>query len=139
VFGSVMDCGTNTNYTVLTVKAPAEPEFGPLTVATCTLEAGVSVDEGLAAVEKWVEHAESLDSDTAHWVLFPAYGERSDVTYDFKWAQAYGSYEAFGRDYDALNPKGRGRETFDALFTGVLHCDTPRSYSVRAIRIKASR
>jgi hypothetical protein len=41
---------------------------------------------------------------------------------------------AWGVDHDALNPKGRGRETFAALFTGVLRCDTPRSYSVRVIR-----
>jgi len=134
VFGSVMSCGTNTNYTLHTVKAPAQSAFGPLTVASCMLEAGVSIDEGLAALDEWVEHAESSGSDAAHWVLFPAYGERSDATYDFKWAQAYGSYESFGRDYDALNPKGRGRETFAALFTGVLRCDTPRSYSVRVIR-----
>jgi hypothetical protein len=138
VFGAVMDCGSNTNYAVLTIKRPEQAAFGPLEVASCTLRVGAVIGDALAAVEEWVQYATRSGSGAAHWILFPAYGERSDAGYSFKWAMGYGSYESFGRDYDEFN-NGGGVDQYNALFEGIMRCDSPRLYSVRPIRLEEQR
>ncbi|HLF12072.1 MAG TPA: hypothetical protein VJA26_12735 [Gammaproteobacteria bacterium] len=135
VFGSVMDCNNNRNFSVLTIRAPAEAgRFGPLEVANCKLRIGSVVADALNAVRQWVEYSRDLGSDAAHWALFPAYGEHSDAQYNFKWAVGYGSYESFGRDYDQFT-NGDGLEKYGELFAPLMSCDSPRLYSVRPIRL----
>jgi hypothetical protein len=134
IFGSVMSCDSNRNFSVVTLREPATPgSFGPLEVATCTLRLGVAMSDGLGAVDEWVDYTATTGSTAAHWLLFPAYGERSDARYNFKWAVGYQSYEAFGRDYDRLTD-GESLDKYGELFSGLMECDSPRLYSVRTIR-----
>jgi hypothetical protein len=134
VFGSVMDCNNNRNFSALTIRAPAEAgRFGPLEVANCTIRIGGSVADALNAVAEWVEYSRDTGSDAAHWALFPAYGERSDANYTFKWAIGYSSYESFGRDYDRFT--NGGSDKYNELFDFVMRCDSPRLYSVQPIRL----
>jgi hypothetical protein len=135
LFNNVMTCNSNRNFAVVTVRAPVEPgRFGPLEVSTCTLRVGAAMNDALQAVRQWVDFTATTGSTAAHWLLFPAYGERSDKIYNFKWAVGYASYEAFGRDYDQLT-NGDGLDRYSALFGGLLRCDSPRLYSVRPIRL----
>jgi hypothetical protein len=133
-FASVMSCDSNRNFSVVTLRASATPgRFGPLEVATCTLRLGAAMEDALAAVDEWVSYTGTTGSTSAHWLLFPAYGERSDARYNFKWAVGYASYAAFGRDYDQLT-SGDSLDKYNELFGGVVECDSPRLYSVRTIR-----
>jgi hypothetical protein len=133
-FDSAMSCDSNRNFSVVTVREPVQPgRFGPLEVATCTLRLGVPLDDALAGVDEWVSYVGTTGSTSAHWLLFPAYGERSDARYHFKWAIGYASYPAFGRDYDQLT-SGASLDKYNELFGGVMECDSPRLYSVRTIR-----
>jgi hypothetical protein len=133
-FNSVMTCDSNRNFSGLTLRAPATPgRFGPLEVATCTLRLGAAMEQALAAVEDWVSYVGTTGSTSAHWLLFPAYGEHTDARYNFKWAIGYASYPAFGRDYDQLT-SGESLDKYNELFGGVVQCDSPRLYSVRTVR-----
>ncbi|HZF29542.1 MAG TPA: hypothetical protein VE907_10515 [Gammaproteobacteria bacterium] len=133
-FGSVMSCDTNTNFSTVTVRPPKQPgRFGPVEVTTCTVRLDASLDDALQAVHEWVDYTGTFGSTAAHWLLFPAYGERSAATYNFKWAIGYDSYEAFGREYDQIT-NGNGLDRYNELFTALLRCDNPRLYKVRQIR-----
>ncbi len=133
-FGNVMQCGTNTNFSVVTLREPVDPgSFGPVEVASCTLRLGVTLDEALRATNDWVTYTATTGSTAAHWLLFPAYGERSDATYNYKWAVGYESYVAFGRDYDQAT-NGNGLDRYNELFAPLVRCDSPRLYRVRTIR-----
>jgi hypothetical protein len=132
--GSVMTCDSNRNFSVVTLRDPPAPgRFDPLEITTCTLRLGVATNDALAAVDEWVEYTASVGSTAAHWLLFPAYGERADARYAFKWAVGYESYEAFGRDYDQAT-NGESFDKYNDLFGPLLQCDSPRLYSVRTIR-----
>lgn len=134
LFNSVMTCGTNRNFAVVTLREPIDPgRFGPLEVDTCTLRVGAAMNDALQAVRQWVDYTGTTGSTAAHWLLFPAYGERSDANYNFKWAVGYASYEAFGREYDQFT-NGNGLDRYNELLGGLLRCDSPRLYAVRAIR-----
>ena len=133
-FDNVMSCDSNRNFSVATLREPAGPgRFGPLEVATCTLRLAAAMEDALAAVDEWVAYLGTTGSTSAHWLLFPAYGERSDARYNFKWAVGYASYPAFGRDYDQLT-SGNSLDKYNELFGGMMECDSPRLYSVRTIR-----
>jgi hypothetical protein len=133
-FDSVMSCDSNRNFSVATLREPATAgRFGPLEVATCTLRLGSLMDDALAAVNEWVAYTGTTGSTSAHWLLFPAYGERSNARYSFKWAVGYASYPAFGRDYDQLT-SGASLDKYNELFAGLMQCDSPRLYSVRTVR-----
>ncbi len=137
VFDSVMRCDSNVQFAVLTLRPPADSgRFGPLEVADCTLRVGARVDAALEAVAEWIEYFVRSGSSAGHWILFPAYGERGDAGYSFKWATGHESYEAFGRDYDEFY-NGGGVDRFAELLDPLLRCDTPRLYSVRPIRVEA--
>jgi hypothetical protein len=133
IFDAAMTCRDNRNFSVLTLRPPAAARFGPVEASTCTLRLGVGLDEALAAVGEWVEHTGTIGSTAAHWLLFPAYGERSDANYNFRWAVGYESFEAFGRDYDELT-NGSALDRYNELFELVMRCDSPRLYAVRTIR-----
>lgn len=134
VFGGVMACGTNTNFSTVTLRAPGDPgSFGPLEVATCALRLGVALDEALQAAREWVDYTATTGSTAAHWLLFPAYGEHSEARYTFKWAVGYESYEAFGLDYERQT-NGSTLDRYNELFSPLLRCDSPRLYRVRTIR-----
>jgi hypothetical protein len=133
-FDRVMTCDSNRNFSVVTLREPVpEGRFGPLEVATCTLRLGVPIEDALVGIDEWVSYIGTTGSTSAHWLLFPAYGERSDARYHFKWAIGYASYPAFGRDYDQLT-SGASLDKYNELFGGVMECDSPRLYSVRTIR-----
>jgi hypothetical protein len=133
-FDAVMHCNDDRNYSTVTMRAPPAPgRFGPLELAACTLRLGVSLNDVLPAVKEWLAFTASYGSTAAHWLLFPAYGERSDAKYNFKWAVGYESYEAFGREYDQVT-NGDGLDRYNELFQTLLRCDSPRLYGVRAIR-----
>ena len=133
-FGNVMTCGTNVNFSTVTVRAPRQPgRFGPVEVTTCTVRLDADLDEALQAVREWVDYTATFGSTAAHWLLFPAYGERSDATYNFRWAIGYESYEAFGREYDQIT-NGNGLDRYNELLAPLLRCDNPRLYRVRPIR-----
>jgi hypothetical protein len=134
VFGGVMDCDSNTNYSVVTIREPAERgRFGPVEVGTCKLRLGASLDEALTAAREWVDYTGSIGSTAAHWLLFPAYGEHSEASYTFKWAVGYESYPAFGRDYDRAT-NGNGLDRYNELFADLLRCDSPRLYRTITVR-----
>jgi hypothetical protein len=134
VFNSVMSCSTNTNYAVATILAPAQPGvFGPLEVTSCSIAEGASRADVEGAITAWSEYAQQERSGAAEWLLYPAYGERSDAHYDFKWATGYASYRAWGEDYDQLR-NGGGHARYAELFAALLTCDSPRLYSVTPIR-----
>jgi hypothetical protein len=133
-FDRVMTCDSNRNFSVVTLREPVPAgRFGPLEVATCTLRLGVPIEDALVGIDEWVSYIGTTGSTSAHWLLFPAYGERSDARYHFKWAIGYASYPAFGRDYDQLT-SGASLDKYNELFGGVMECDSPRLYSVRTIR-----
>ena len=133
IFDAAMSCRDNRNFSVLTVRAPAAERFSPMEVSTCTLRLGAALDDTLAAVREWVDHTGSIGSTAAHWLLFPAYGERSGTNYTFKWAVGYASFEDFGRDYDQLT-NGSALDRYNELFELITRCDSPRLYAVRTIR-----
>jgi hypothetical protein len=134
-FDRVMTCDSNRNFSVVTLREPVPAgRFGPLEVATCTLRLGVPIEDALVGIDEWVSYIGTTGSTSAHWLLFPAYGERSDARYHFKWAIGYASYPAFGRDYDQLT-SGASLDKYNELFGGVMECDSPRLYSVRTIRV----
>lgn len=133
IFDAAMSCRDNRNFSMLTLRAPVAERFGPMEVSTCTLRLGAVLDETLAAVREWVDHTGSIGSTAAHWLLFPAYGERSDTNYTFKWAVGYDSFEDFGRDYDQLT-NGSALDRYNELFELSMRCDSPRLYAVRTIR-----
>ncbi len=134
LFNNVMTCGSNRNFAVVTLRSPIDPgRFGPLEVSTCTLRLGAAMDDALRAVRQWVDDTGTAGSTAAQWLLFPAYGERSDADYNFKWAVGYASYEAFGREYDQFT-NGNGLDRYNELFGTLMRCDSPRLYAVRAIR-----
>jgi hypothetical protein len=119
---------------MLTLRPPVAPErAGPVEASTCKLRLGATLDAALTAAQEWVDYTDTIGSTTAHWLLFPAYGERSDADYTFKWAVGYESFEAFGRDYDQLT-NGSALDRYNELFELVLDCDSPRLYSARTIR-----
>jgi hypothetical protein len=133
-FDAVMHCYDDRNYSTVTMRAPPAPgRFGPLELAACTLRLGVSLNDVLPAIKEWLGFTASYGSTAAHWLLFPAYGERSDAKYNFKWAVGYESYEAFGREYDQVT-NGNGLDRYNELFQPLLRCDSPRLYGVRVIR-----
>ena len=133
-FDSVMRCRDNTNFSALALRRPQnDASFGPMEISTCRLRLGVGLDEAMPAIRQWVEHTASIGSTAAHWLLFPAYGERSDANYNFKWAVGYDSFEGFGRDYDQLT-NGGALDVYNELFEFVLHCDSPRLFAVRTMR-----
>lgn len=134
VLEGVLTCGTNTNFQTVTLREPAET-FGPLEIATCSLRLGATLDETLTAVKEWVDYTATTGSTAAHWLLFPAYGESSEATYNFKWAVGYESYEAFGRDYDQAT-NGNSLDRYNELFAPIVRCDSPRLYGVRTIRAR---
>ncbi len=136
-FDSVMSCRDNTNFSALALRPPqSNASFGPMEVSTCRLRLGVGLNDAMPAIRQWVEHTASVGSTAAHWLLFPAYGERSDANYNFKWAVGYESFEAFGRDYDQLT-NGGALDVYNELFEFVLHCDSPRLFAVRTVRAAA--
>jgi hypothetical protein len=133
-FANVMTCYTNVNFSTVTMRAPRQPgRFGPLEVSTCSVRLDADLDEALQAVREWVDYAATFGSTSAHWLLFPTYGERSDATYNFKWAIGYESYEAFGREYDQIT-NGNGLDRYNELLADLLRCDNPRLYKVKQIR-----
>jgi hypothetical protein len=135
LFNGVMKCGTNRNFSVVTLREPLDGgRFGPLEVSTCTLRVGAAMNDALQAVRQWVDYTGTTGSTAAQWLLFPAYGERSDANYNFKWAVGYASYEAFGREYDQAT-NGDGLDHYNSLIGGLLRCDSPRLYAVRPIRL----
>jgi hypothetical protein len=135
IFDSAMTCRDNRNFSMLTLRQPAATEaMGPVEASTCTLRLGATRDAALTAAQEWVDYTGTIGSTAAHWLLFPAYGERSDANYTFKWAVGYESFEAFGRDYDQLT-NGSGLDRYNELFELVLRCDSPRLYSARTIRV----
>lgn len=134
LFDEVLDCRDNTNFSALTLRAPVDVRgLGPVEAASCTLRLGSAVNEALAAANEWAEFTATLGSTAAHWLLFPAYGERSDASYTFKWVVGYESFEAFGRDYDQFT-NGDALDKYNELIEFVMRCDSPRLYSVRTVR-----
>jgi hypothetical protein len=133
-FDAVMHCSDDRNYSTVTMRAPpAAGRFGPLELANCTLRLGATQSDVFPAVNEWLAFTASYGSTAAHWLLFPAYGERADARYNFKWAVGYESYEAFGREYDQAT-NGNGLDKYNELFQNLLRCDSPRLYGVRVIR-----
>ncbi len=70
------------------------------------------------------------------WLLFPAYGERSDARYNFKWAIGYESYPAFGRNYDQLT-NGESLDKYNELLAHSCNA-TARGSTARADRPRAT-
>jgi hypothetical protein len=133
-FERALNCNSIRNFSVVTVREPLEAgRLGPLEATTCTLRLGASLEAALQAVGEWVDYTETFGSTAAHWLLFPAYGERSDADYTFKWAVGYASFDAFGRDYEQLT-NGNGLDRFSELLDPLVRCDSPRLYDVRPIR-----
>jgi hypothetical protein len=134
LFDSVMTCRDNRNFSVVTLRPPANGVgFNPVEMSTCTLRLGAALDDALARVREWVDYTETLGSTAAHWLLFPALGESSDAAYSFKWGVGYASFAAFGRDYDQLT-NGSALDRYNELLDGSLRCDSPRLYAARTIR-----
>jgi hypothetical protein len=131
---AVLQCRDDRNFSTVTMRAPGPAgRFGPLELATCTLRLGAQLGDALQAVRDWLAYSASYGSTAAHWLMFPAYGERSDAKYNFKWAVGYESYEAFGREYDQVT-NGNGLDKYNELFAPLLRCDSPRLYAVRELR-----
>jgi hypothetical protein len=133
-FDSVLRCASRRNFSTVTLREPNDAaRLGPVEVATCTLRLGAEMTDALQAVSEWAGYTATTGSTAAHWLLFPAYGERSDARYNFKWAIGYESYPAFGRDYDQLT-NGESLDKYNELLGALLRCDSPRLYAVRTIR-----
>jgi len=135
-FDSVMHCRDIRNFSMLTLRAAEDrAHVGPVEVTTCKLRLGVGNQAAIQAAREWVDYTATVGSRAAHWLLFPAYGERSDASYNFKWVVGYDSYESFGRDYDQLT-NGGALDRYNELFQFLLRCDSPRLYGARAVRVQ---
>jgi hypothetical protein len=133
-FGKVIDCDAHQNFAALTIKPEKTPSDGPVEFSNCTTRKGISVAEAIAAVHEWSAHETENGSDAARWILFPAYGETSEAKYDFKYVEAYPSYESFGQAYDRFGTGG-GYMEHRKIIARVMTCDSARGYDSRNVRM----
>ncbi len=92
-------------------------------------EGGAGGRQGVkGAPERLPEHGIEAD----HYVLFPAFGERSDAKYDFKWVTTR-TWDAFGKSYDQYGTGGGWMKARE-LFEGLLDCDSSRVYVSERVR-----
>lgn len=134
-FGKVIKCDTHQNLAALTIKAEnATGGDGPVEFSNCTVKKGSTVAEAIAAIHEWSGYETENGSDAARYVLFPAYGESSKAKYDFKYVEAYPSYESFGLAYDRFGTGG-GYKAHRKIIKRVMSCDNARVYDSKAVRL----
>ena len=134
-FGKVIECDAHQNFAVLTVKAEKTPgSDGPVEFSNCSVRKDASVVEAVAAIHEWSSLETENGSDAARYILFPAYGESSKAKYDFKYVEAYPSYESFGLAYDRFGTGG-GYKKHRKILGHVISCDNPRVYDSKTVRL----
>lgn len=132
-YEEVLDCDAHGNFAVLEVKPLSGPmQSGPTRFSNCTVQEGKSVTEAIDALHKWVAYRGEQGIDAGHFVLFPAFGHRSDAEYDFKWVRV-STYETLGRAYDQTS-MGGGYQKYEEFVGGVMDCDSPRVYHRTPVR-----
>lgn len=135
-FDKVVRCDTVTNFAVMDLsKAPNPPDSGPVTFSNCKVKEGRKFPDALAAVNGWIAYEKEHGVAADHYLLFPAFGERSDAKYSFKWVST-SSWEAFGKSYDQYGTGG-GWQKAQELFDGLLDCDSSRVYVSQRVRALA--
>ena len=132
-FDAVVKCDTNINFAIMDLsKAPSPPDSGPVSFSNCTVKEGRKFPDALAAVNAWIAYEKEKGIASDHYILFPAYGERSDAKYSFKWVTT-STWEAFGKSYDQYGTGG-GWMKAEELFDGLLDCDSSRVYVSERVR-----
>lgn len=132
-FDKVVTCDTTTNFALMDLSpAPSPPDSGPVTFTNCTVEEGRKFPDALAAVRAWVAYEKEQGIAADHYILYPAFGERSDAKYDFKWVTT-STWESFGKAYDQYGTGG-GWQKSRELFDGLLDCDSSRVYVSERVR-----
>lgn len=132
-FDKVVSCVTTTNFAILDLSAePAPPDSGPVTFTNCTIKEGRKFPDALAAVNAWLAWEKEHGVTSDNYILFPAFGEKSDAKYSFKWVTT-SSWDDFGRSYDQYGTGGGWMKARD-LFDGLLDCDSGRVYVSQRVR-----
>ena len=132
-FDAAVTCDTNTNFALMDLSAaPKPPDSGPVEFSNCTIKEGRKFEDSLAAVRAWVAYEKEHGIEADHYVLFPAFGERSDAKYDFKWVTTR-TWDAFGKSYDQYGTGGGWMKARE-LFEGLLDCDSSRVYVSERVR-----
>ena len=132
-FDKVVRCDTTTNFAVMDLsKAPSPPDSGPVTFTNCTVKEGRKFADALAAVHGWIAYQKEHGIEEDNYLLFPAFGEKSDAKYSFKWVTT-STWAAFGKSYDQYGT-GAGWMKADELFDGLLDCDSGRVYVSQRLR-----
>jgi hypothetical protein len=127
-FAEFATCPSHNNFASMNIKQP--PDDGATSVvlsfSDCKIEEGKNWDDVGPALSAWSEYRTAHGSQAGMWVMWPALG-LGDVDFNFKFVTSYRSYESLGMDYDQYGSEGY--EKADELFTGVLDCDSARSYN----------
>ncbi len=134
-FNEVLTCGTHANFASMNVIAPPN-EMPPPTVITftdCTIDEDSSFEAAMEGVRTWTEFVKSAGVEAPIWLWFPAYGEASDATYDFKWVTAFSDYNQWAEDWEFFG-NGGGWQKSEELFGDVMSCDSGRTYDLEALR-----
>jgi hypothetical protein len=132
-FDKVVDCDRIVNFAVMDLsKAPKPPASGPVSFSDCKVAKGRKFDDALGALHAWVAYEAEHGIVRDDFLLFPAFGENSNASYDFKRVTTY-DWDALGKSYDQY-ANGGGYQKAEALFDGLLQCDSSRLYVSRRIR-----
>jgi len=132
-FDKVVTCDTVTNFALMDLsKAPNPPDSGPVSFSNCTVKEGRKFPDALAAVNAWIAYEKEHGIEGDHYLLFPAFGEKSDAKYSFKWVTT-STWAAFGKAYDQYGTGG-GWMKSQELFDGLLDCDSSRVYVSQRVR-----
>ena len=134
-FGSVVNCGSHSNFVSLNVKQPPTPDPSDfdavVTFSNCSFKDGKTFDDLTAAQEAWNTYADSRGFIGGAWVMFPLFGE-TDNDYDFKYVESSPDFTTFGADYQRMSD-GAWQKA-EELFAPVVDCDHSRVYTAHVVR-----
>lgn len=128
-FFRVLTCGAHTNAGSINYKLPegGTPGNSVLMFSNCNIEEGRTYAEVVQAQKAWADILTENGSQAAIYHWFPIYGGGGD-SMDFLRLTAYPNMTEAGADYERITNGELFRQS-NALFSGLLDCDTSRVYN----------
>lgn len=134
-YSKVLNCYESRSVESISIRLLAmksQPKIAVVTFSDCSLNDGISVPDGMQALQNWGKYLDSIGSKASIQALLPAYG-RGDGKSDFKLFVTHPNYTSLGYDWEDYRNKHGGIKAIE-IMAGSMTCDVPRVYDTTLIR-----
>jgi len=135
-YSKVLNCYENNSVESISIRSPdmtSQPKTAVVTFSNCNLNEGISVPDGILALEHWGKYLDSIGSKASIQALLPVYGRAAAEDWDFKLGVTHPNYTSLGYDWENSRNRRGGIKAIE-IMAGSMTCDVPRVYDTTLIR-----